>query len=810
MKVIEKKLKSHAGYFRLKTEQHMIGTIDIQIQAHNPNFPLEPVFTFVNSSQSFRVRNVPKKIGKWSITAVSVNLSYPDNTTISKPCVLTGGVWVATVEGCPMSGSCENGFVVTASGIDENGQAVSNYVLGAGNLYVKELDGTVAPGSNAAKMYFYESVPSSPCKGDVTFQSGVMVIWDGSQWKPAARQSDPSCIEDAKGNRINADRTVVVAQFNWVLNDAYVLAGTKTDSMYDTIGARCTLEYNDGTWTFRHLIKDFAGWIVMCDENIAGTESDNALSFNNGVYLINWRQQQSTNDALALKTEVPTKTSALTNDSGFITASEVPTPDKIQDSTGNVIHADGRVVKIEEGNPCWYFVSGTTTYVMTGEKEFSEYYVDNRNKWQMSYDNNAWSLSNWMADRQGTWYRILGTTSEGNLTDTNVVFLLNGNTITLTWKPEIIVHDDCVALRTEVPAKTSDLTNDSDFATRQWVTDNGFAKTTDIKNATITLSQGGVAKGSFTLNQSSNKTIELDAGGGNGYTVTVCHYSTTDSDYSSADHAFVNGFDFRAAEPGLFVNGIRSSSGTLTIPNQNVIVIGGAYVNGSPVSNQVMTLDQNVRVDLYYYFCMVAGTPVHLLNGNTKPIESVAYDDDLIVWNFDEGKLDAAKPLWIKVPGRAYSCWETRFVSGTVIRTCGTYGHRFFSVDQDRFVYAAECEGQKVYTLNGIDTVMETRKVEHEDVWFYNIITKNHINLFASTVLTGCSLNNGLYPVHDMKFVKDNRAIRPYEEFRDAVPEDWYRDCRYGESSLDHDYLVKYYTDRKNAGVLNGLSNKGA
>ena len=53
----------------------MIGTIDIQIQAHNPNFPLEPVFTFVNSSQSFRVRNVPKKIGQWSITAVSVNLS---------------------------------------------------------------------------------------------------------------------------------------------------------------------------------------------------------------------------------------------------------------------------------------------------------------------------------------------------------------------------------------------------------------------------------------------------------------------------------------------------------------------------------------------------------------------------------------------------------------------------------------------------------------------------------------------------------------------------------------------------------------
>ena len=35
-----------------------------------------------------------------------------------------------------------------------------------------------------------------------------------------------------------------------------------------------------------------------------------------------------------------------------------------------------------------------------------------------------------------------------------------------------------------------------------------------VNNATITFTQGGVTKGYFTLNQSSNKTIELDAGGG--------------------------------------------------------------------------------------------------------------------------------------------------------------------------------------------------------------------------------------------------------------------------------------------------------
>ena len=42
-----------------------------------------------------------------------------------------------------------------------------------------------------------------------------------------------------------------------------------------------------------------------------------------------------------------------------------------------------------------------------------------------------------------------------------------------------------------------------------------------VGNATITITQGGVIKGSFTTNQSSNGTISLDAGGGGGTTYTA-------------------------------------------------------------------------------------------------------------------------------------------------------------------------------------------------------------------------------------------------------------------------------------------------
>ena len=77
-----------------------------------------------------------------------------------------------------------------------------------------------------------------------------------------------------------------------------------------------------------------------------------------------------------------------------------------------------------------------------------------------------------------------------------------------------------------IPSKTSDLTNDSGFvvgSTLATVATSGDYDDLSNKptiptvgNGTITITQGGVTKGTFTLNQSSNATITLDAGGGSG------------------------------------------------------------------------------------------------------------------------------------------------------------------------------------------------------------------------------------------------------------------------------------------------------
>jgi len=50
----------------------MIGVLDCAVQAQNPSASLYPLVAYEKSSSSVRIRNVPKKIGKWTITTVAL------------------------------------------------------------------------------------------------------------------------------------------------------------------------------------------------------------------------------------------------------------------------------------------------------------------------------------------------------------------------------------------------------------------------------------------------------------------------------------------------------------------------------------------------------------------------------------------------------------------------------------------------------------------------------------------------------------------------------------------------------------------
>jgi len=126
----------------------MVGIIDVEIQAANPSMPLFPMRAFEGSPSSIRVRNVPKRIGKWAIEKIYFSATYPDNSNHSIECVLVGGVWVGTIEGCNIIGHVKNGYSIFADGTDENGNVVTDYCLGKGDIQILDARGITEPLQN--------------------------------------------------------------------------------------------------------------------------------------------------------------------------------------------------------------------------------------------------------------------------------------------------------------------------------------------------------------------------------------------------------------------------------------------------------------------------------------------------------------------------------------------------------------------------------------------------------------------------------------------------------------------------------------
>ena len=214
----------------------MIGTISVEIQAANPSMPLFPLRAFINSPTSLRIRNVPKKIGDWSITKVYVSAAYPDNSIQSTECVLVGGVWVGTIAGSSMAGRGGDGYTVYADGIDENGEPVAGYILGKGEVEILSTD-TIAP---SVIQYYVHLLEDGDVErhldGDLwkDAETGAWLIWqDGQEW---AVGDDTGLIDELKERVDELDSTtselsVAVANLNTTVEGV----GERLDAIDSTV-----------------------------------------------------------------------------------------------------------------------------------------------------------------------------------------------------------------------------------------------------------------------------------------------------------------------------------------------------------------------------------------------------------------------------------------------------------------------------------------------------------------------------------------------------------------------------------------------
>ena len=164
----------------------MIAYLDIEVHAENPQLPLGPCVAFVGSPSNVRILNVPNGIGSWKIDAVAVAFTRPDNSITTVNAVNVAGCWVATLPASDVGGRCDKGFQVVASGIDENGNAVTGYVLGAGDVVILPRDGTAVSDGVQYYLHYRDAMPTTPRKGDTCLIDGTLKWYDGSAWQTFA------------------------------------------------------------------------------------------------------------------------------------------------------------------------------------------------------------------------------------------------------------------------------------------------------------------------------------------------------------------------------------------------------------------------------------------------------------------------------------------------------------------------------------------------------------------------------------------------------------------------------------------------
>lgn len=194
--------------------------------------------------------------------------------------------------------------------------------------------------------------------------------------------------------------------------------------------------------------------------------------------------------------------------------------------------------------------------------------------------------------------------------------------------------------------------------------------------------------------------------------------------------------------------------------------------------------------------CLAAGTHISLEDGKTKLIEDIEYFDMLKVWNFDDGVFDKAKPLWIKVKETANRYNLLTFSDGSTLKTINQ--HRIFNKDLGKFTHTMSEDtpiGTRTFSLDGDLVFLRSRKIINEPIAYYNIISVFHMNIFANGILTSCRYNN-IYPIHDMKFVKDlNRKKLTISDYPAGISIRYFSGMRLSEQEIDpHDTIA--YIDR--------------
>lgn len=160
--------------------------------------------------------------------------------------------------------------------------------------------------------------------------------------------------------------------------------------------------------------------------------------------------------------------------------------------------------------------------------------------------------------------------------------------------------------------------------------------------------------------------------------------------------------------------------------------------------------------------CLIKNTLITLSDGTKKYVQDVTFDDELLVWDFYEGRFSKAKPMFIKKAELTDKYNLCKFSDGAELGLVGSDGyHRIWNNEANEFTHTGKPEtpnGTHTFNESGERPELVSQEIIHEPVEFYNIITEKHYNLFANGILTSNRWSNR-YGIKDMKYVLDDERM---------------------------------------------------
>lgn len=196
--------------------------------------------------------------------------------------------------------------------------------------------------------------------------------------------------------------------------------------------------------------------------------------------------------------------------------------------------------------------------------------------------------------------------------------------------------------------------------------------------------------------------------------------------------------------------------------------------------------------------CLMKGTLITLSDYSKKPIEEITYDDNLLVWDFDNGKLSTSYPIWISSAGKYTKYNKLTFENNHVLNI--VHKHRLFN--KNKFIYDNEFKTDDIsFDENGKEIKLINKEEITKDIEFYSLMSNYNINIFAEGILTSSRLNN-MYEIKDMKFQKPlDKLIEPINPLNDLLKgfnldEKYIEGFRIREQTIDWVELIKFLNER--------------